>query len=117
MNCANSLLKYRNLGKVIKKLRNETCDRYLIYVSYNNASFLITMLFFLSLKKLLLKISDNFRKHQCRNLFLNKDRLKLHAATIFVKKDTSVTPILQSSWMNHFALRYSEAAVQRFSSK
>ena len=28
-----------------------------------------------------------------------------------------LTPILQSSWMNNFALRYSEAAVHRFSSK
>ena len=28
-----------------------------------------------------------------------------------------LTHILQSSWMNNFALRYSEAAVHRFSSK
>ena len=62
------------------------------------------------LKKLLLTISE---KNQCRNLFLNKDKLKLHAATIFMKKDTPVkmfsfkaekhlTTISQSSWMNNF---------------
>ena len=53
--------------------------------------FLITILFFSLFKKVVVK---NFRclsgKHQCRNLFLNKDRLKLHAATIFIKKDTPV---------------------------
>ena len=43
------------LVKLDKKLRNYICDRYLIQVSYNNASFLITLLF----KKMLLKISDN----------------------------------------------------------
>ena len=79
------------------------------------------MLFF-SLNKLLLQ----FSKHQCRKLSLNKDRLKLHTAAIFIKKDTvcfpenvekHLTPISQSSWMNNLVLQYSEAAVYRFSLK
>ena len=59
---------------------------------------------------------------------MNKDRLKLHAAIISIKKDTPVkvlpcqclkhlTPILQSSWMNKLVLHYLEAAVHRFSLK
>ena len=60
---------------------------------------------------------------------MNKDRLKLHAAIISIKKDTPVKVLscqclkhltpnsLQSSWMNKLVLHYFEAAVHRFSSK
>ena len=56
----------KTLGKLDKKLSN-----------FSNP-------FFFLFKKVAVK---NFKqlsgKHQCQNLFLNKDRLKLHAATIF----------------------------------
>ena len=35
----------------------------------------------------------------------------------FLMNVEKLTPTLQSSWMNNFALHYSGAAVQRFSSK
>ena len=49
---------------------------------------------------LLLKISDdrNVRKQQCRNLFLKKNRLKLPAATIFIKKHTLVKVFSCECW-------------------
>ena len=40
--------------------------------------------------KKLLKISNNYQGNtKAGTLFLNKDMLKLHAATIFIKKDIS----------------------------
>ena len=75
------------------------------------------------MQKLLLKFQITVRKTPVPG-----PRLKLHAATIFIKKDTLVrcflwndekhlTPILQSLWINNFAWHYSEVAVRRFSSK
>ena len=59
--------------------------------------FLVTMFFFLQqwffflFKKVVAQyFSYLSEKHRRRNLFLNKDRLKLHPATIFIKKDTPV---------------------------
>ena len=84
------------------------------FFSHNNA-------FFLSLKKLLLKISDNCQENtSVGTSFWIKIGLNCMPQLIFIKKDTPVKIFpckcweKFNVWMNNFALRYSEAAVHRF---